>query len=57
MTDDPQTQERFMSQIATRMVIAGFTSTTFPANIVAGLPVTQTPRRPRDKKGAAHPQG
>ena len=40
LTDDPATQERLMEQIGNRMVIAGFTSTTFLANFMSGLLVT-----------------
>ena len=36
-TDDENTRELLMEQIGTHMVIAGFTSTTFLANIMGGL--------------------
>ena len=36
-TDDENKRALLMEQIGTRMVIAGFTSTTFLANIMAGL--------------------
>ncbi len=37
LTDDPDERAALMEQIANKMVIAGFTSTTFLANIMAGL--------------------
>ena len=40
LTDDPETQNRLMEQIGNRMVIAGFTSTTFLANFMSALLVS-----------------
>ena len=40
LTDDPEKRALLMEQIGTRMVIAGFCSTTFLANIMAGVLVT-----------------
>ncbi len=37
LTDDPEKRSVLMEQIGTKMVIAGFTSNTFLANIMAGL--------------------
>ena len=41
LTDDEEKRSWLMEQIANRMVIAGFTSNTFLANIMAGLLVTK----------------
>ena len=40
LTSDPEEREVLMEQISTRMVIAGFTSTTFLANMLGGLLVS-----------------
>ncbi len=40
LTDNPDTRSALMEQIGNRMVIAGFTSTTFLANIMGGLLVS-----------------
>ena len=40
LTEDADTRAALMEQIGNRMVIAGFTSTTFLANMMAGLLVT-----------------
>ena len=40
LTGDPEERDVLMEQISTRMVIAGFTSTTFLANMLGGLLVS-----------------
>ena len=40
LTDDPEKQDYLMERIGMRMVIAGFTSTTFLSNMMGGLMVT-----------------